>query len=267
MSALQPKAWEQHIDHLHSSSFGYLKQWRHSVQAPALAYVCHILGRLAQPALNPVKIKARCYLIICAAIVPPSCSAGAQPVTRGPFLSPCCAARSTLKLCRKETPLVCSLLVLFQSSLSVVSSSQALWCSDLPFSSPGLGREDGLKTGTAWIYFSCFSRKDLLKREMHFCMKLSIANMERGWDELPWIFPEIELPLFSSSLDFTICFHLQKGCEPLESDFMPSDGFAFLSFAFLRFFTRCSGPGTRCWKRVHFKKNASSCSHVIYEHN
>lgn len=168
LSALHSKARQQHVDQLQSSYFGYLKQWRHSVQAPALEYACRILGRLVQPALNPVKIKASCYLIICTATTPPSCNVGAQSVTRGQFLSLCCIVRSThlavpeasgLEGCTEVVLPACSLLVLFQSCHSFVSSSQTLWYFSLPLSSPCSGREDRLRTGIAWIYFICFLNK------------------------------------------------------------------------------------------------------------
>lgn len=148
LSTLHSKAGQQHTDQFQSSCFGCLKQWRHNVQAPALAYACRIPGRLVQPAPNPGKIKAGCYLIICTAITPPSSKVGAQLVTRGPLLSPFCTVRSTQCEKRrgwKDVPRVlppCSLPALLQSSHSFVSSTYTLRCFSVPLSSPCSGRVD-----------------------------------------------------------------------------------------------------------------------------
>lgn len=74
-------------------------------------------------------------------------------------------------------PLVCCLPALFHGSPRFISRSEALWRSNVTLSSQSSGREVGFRTGIAWIYFSCFSTSEQVKRRETILYEITIYIM------------------------------------------------------------------------------------------
>lgn len=173
----------------------------------------------------------------------------------------------------------CSLPVLFQTSRSFVSSSQALRYFSLPLSSPCSGREDRLRTGIAWIYFSCFLNKWSVKgSETHFCMKLlfPLCILNPGMS-MRWAIMEIYRNWITTFLMPVQSLHFvstyRRDANIFRVTLCLLTGLLYWVFYLSQILWRMLGvletdAENHCTALLSdMKKNATSCSWVMCEHN